>query len=308
MYAAVLSAPDRLPVYQEHLEPVARREGEAVVEVLAAALHHVTRARATGAHYSTAAAFPLVPGIDAVVRDDAGDLRYAVLDDTAMGTFSGRTVIELARSIPIPSNADPVQIAAAMNPAMSSWLALRSRITMAPGSRVLVIGATGNAGRMAVQIAKILGASHVIAAGRDRGRLAPLQALGADELCTLDELDRAADADIVLDYIWGDPIANALIPMLTARRDRSTPLTWIQIGTVAGPTAAIPGAALRSSGLEIIGSGIGSVRARDILAALPSLVETLVSGAVEVRARAVPLAEVASAWTSTSEERIVFVP
>ena len=92
-----------------------------------------------------------------------------MLDDTTLGTMAERTVIELDRSVVLPAGVDPVQIAAAMNPAMSSWVALRRRIDFQRRQRVLVLGATGNAGRMAVQVAKRFGAAQVIAAGRDDG-------------------------------------------------------------------------------------------------------------------------------------------
>ncbi|GAA0516877.1 NADPH:quinone reductase [Paractinoplanes deccanensis] len=308
MHAAVLSEIGAPPAYRTHAEPVAANDGEMVVEVLAAALHHLTRAKATGAHYSSTGALPLVPGADAVVRDPAGRLRYAALDDTKLGTFADRTVIDVRRSVVLPDGVDPVRIAAAMNPGMSSWIALRRRVAFTPGQRVLVIGATGNAGRMAVQIAKLFGAAHVIAAGRDAKRLAALPALGADETCTFDRIDRAADVDVVLDFVWGAPAADAMIPMLTARADRSAPLTWIQIGSMAGATAPIPSVALRSSRLQIVGSGIGSVPARDIIEELPGLAAAVAEGAIDVRARAVPLAEVARAWTADTDERIVLVP
>jgi NADPH:quinone reductase-like Zn-dependent oxidoreductase len=279
-----------------------------VVEVLAAGLHHLTRAKASGSHYSSTGAFPLVPGADGVVRDGSGQLRYAALDDTVLGTFADRTVIDVRRSVVLPEGVDPVRIAAAMNPGMSSWVALRRRIEFTRGQRVLVIGATGNAGRMAVQVAKLFGAAHVIAAGRDAARLAALPALGADETCTFDRIACAADVDVVLDYVWGEPAADAMIPMLTARADRTVPLTWIQIGSMGGPTAPIPSVALRSSRLRIVGSGIGSVPARDIIAELPGLAASVTEGAIDVRARAVPLAEVSQVWTADTDDRIVLVP
>ncbi|WP_200799966.1 zinc-binding dehydrogenase [Jatrophihabitans endophyticus] len=175
---------------------------------------------------------------------------------------------------------------------------------------LLVLGATGNAGRMAVQVAKRFGAAHVVAAGRDPDRLAEVAALGADVTCTLDELDRAADVDVVLDYVWGEPTARALVDVLTARRDRGVPLTWIEIGSVAGPAAAIPSAALRSARVQLVGSGIGSVPGRDFLAELPQLAAAVADGAFDVRARAVPLADVEQAWTAAADstDRIVLVP
>ncbi|MEU4557131.1 zinc-binding alcohol dehydrogenase family protein [Actinoplanes sp. NPDC023936] len=308
MHAAVLSSFDAPPVYRDHPEPVATGADEMVVEVLAAGLHHLTRAKATGSHYSGTGALPLIPGADGVVRDPSGQLRYAVLDDTSAGTFADRTVIDARRSVVLPQDSDPVLIAAAMNPGMSSWVALRRRVAFTPGQRVLIIGATGNAGRMAVQVAKLFGAGHVIAAGRDAARLATLPALGADQTCTFDRIDEAADVDVVLDYVWGEPAATAMIPLLTARSDRTAPLAWIQIGSMGGATAPVPSVALRSARLQILGSGIGSVPARDFIAELPELAAAVAQGSIDVRARAVPLADIAQAWTAGTDDRIVLVP
>lgn len=308
MHAAIISDYDLPPVYAEHADAMASDPAALVVDVLAAGLHHLTRAKAGGRHYSSTASLPLVPGVDGVVRDPSGALRYAALDDTRLGTFSDRTVINLERSVVLPANADPVTIAAGMNPAMSAWVALRRRISMSPNARVLVIGATGAAGQLAVQIAKMLGASHVTAAGRDVARLATLRGIGADEIVPLTELAEAADADIVLDYVWGEPVASALVPMLSRRRDRSAPLTWIQLGSMAGATAPIPATALRSARLQIIGSGIGSVSPRDMLAELPAIAKALTSGELHIDARAVPLSQVEQYWDAPTAERIVFVP
>jgi NADPH:quinone reductase-like Zn-dependent oxidoreductase len=309
MHAAVITAFDAPPIYRDHPEPVENGEHQMVVEVLAAGLHHLTRAKANGSHYSSAGLFPLVPGVDGVVRDKMGNLRYAALDDTTLGTFADRTVIDVRRSVILPDGIDPVQIAAAMNPGMSSWVALRRRIDFTAGQRVLILGATGNAGRMAIQIAKRFGAAHVIAAGRDTARLTTLSALGADETITFDQVDRAADVDVVIDYIWGEPSARAMTPMLLARADRGVPLTWIQIGSIAHEVAPIPSTALRAARLQIIGSGIGSVSPRDFIEELPALASAVTQGAIDVQAHAVPLAQISQAWTTkTTDSRTVFVP
>ena len=310
MHAAVVTSFDAPPRYTDHPDPVARGKDEMVVEVLAAALHPRVRSQADGSHYTSTDELPLVPGVDAVVRDQRGRIRYAVLDDTTLGTMAERTVIEADRSVVLPAGIDPVQVAAAMNPVMSSWVALRRRIEFHRRQRVLILGATGNAGRMAIQVAKRFGAGQVIAAGREDARLAALRELGADSTCTFDEVAKAADVDVVIDYVWGEPAARAMVGLLTARADRGAPLTWIQIGSVAGPTAAIPSAALRSTRLQIVGSGIGSVPGRDFLKELPKMAAAVAEGAFDVRARAVPLAEVEHAWTATAgtADRIVFVP
>src|SRR4051812_46856422 len=113
MHAAVVTSFGAPPRYIEHPEPVARGRGEAVVDVLAAGLHPRVRSQANGSHYTSTGELPLVPGVDAVVRDRKGRLRYAVLDDTTLGTLAERTVIELDRSIVLPESADPVLLAAA---------------------------------------------------------------------------------------------------------------------------------------------------------------------------------------------------
>jgi NADPH:quinone reductase-like Zn-dependent oxidoreductase len=308
MHAAVVTSFDAPPRYSEYPAPVAEGENEMVVDVLAAGLHHLVRARANGTHYSGPGRLPFVPGVDGVVRDRHGNLRYAVLDDSDLGMFAEQTVIDPRRSVILPGDVDPVHIAAAMNPAMSSWVALRRRIAFQKGQRILVLGATGSAGRMAVQIAKQFGAGYVIAAGRNASRLAALYDLGADETVTFEQTDRAAHVDVVLDYVWGEPSARAMTAMITARRDRSAPLDWIQIGSVAGQTSPFHSALLRASRLQICGSGIGSVSSRDILAELPELAVAVHTGAIDVQARPLPLAQITETWSAETEDRIVFVP
>lgn len=312
MRAAVVTTFTAPPRYAEFAEPVAKDEGHAVVEVLAAALYPLVRSKANGSHYTSTRELPLVPGIDAVVRDEHGQLRYALLHDSTLGTMAERTVIDLDRSVVLPQHVNPVAVAAGMNPVMSSWVALGRRIQPQPGQRILVLGATGNAGRMAIQVAKRFGASQVIAAGRNRPLLDELSTLGADVTITLDDLSIAADVDVVLDYLWGEPMAKALRAMIPLRTARSAPLTWIQIGSIAGQDAEVPSAALRSSQLQIVGSGMGSVAGHIFAEELPAIAQAITDGEFDIRTRVVPLAEVETAWTSTAAEtageRIVFVP
>jgi NADPH:quinone reductase-like Zn-dependent oxidoreductase len=260
-----------------------------------------------------------VPGIDGVGRGGDGLLRYFVLPDTRVGAMAEQTVIDTRRSIVLPGDADPITVAAAMNPAMSSWVALRQRVPFQAGQNVLVLGATGSAGQMAVQIAKRLGANQVIAAGRNPGRLAGLPALGATGTVVLDgDADRvagrlgqvAADVDVVIDYLWGEPAAAAMAGLVTGRADRGQPLAWIQVGSVAGSTASVPSAALRAARLQIIGSGQGSVSTREILAELPALAQEITAGRFEIDARATSLTDVEQAWADAAgpAQRIVITP
>ena len=318
MKAAVVSSFDAPPRYQDFPDPVPAGVDDLVVDVLAAGLHPRVRSQADGSHYTSTDELPLVPGIDGVGRGADGLLRYFILPDTTLGAMAERTVIDPRRSIVLPAGSDPVAVAAAMNPAMSSWVALRQRIPFQPGQDVLVLGATGNAGQLAIQIAKLSGANRIIAAGRNPGRLALLPAAGATGTVCLDgdpqvvarELGQtASDVDVVLDYLWGEPTAAAMIAVITARADRAKPLTWIEIGSIAGPAAQIPSAALRAARLTIVGSGQGSVSTREYLAELPALAEAITAGALTADARAMPLADVGAAWSATgTTARIVLTP
>jgi NADPH:quinone reductase-like Zn-dependent oxidoreductase len=317
MYAAVVTSFDVPPSYQEFPTPTPQVSDEVLVDVVAAGLHRRVRSQADGSHYTSTGELPLVPGIDGVGRMPDGTLRYFALGDTTSGAMAEQTVIDLRQSFPLPDGTDPVLVAAAMNPAMSSWVALRRRTTFEAGQTVLILGATGSSGQLAVQVAKRLGAARVVAAGRNPGRLADLTALGADTIVRLGdgpdsaaELGRAAaDADVVIDYLWGPVTMDAMTAIATNRSDERQQLTWIEIGSVAGPTASIPSAALRALPLQIVGSGQGSVSTADILAELPALADEITSGALRIDARAVPLADVTSAWKDTdSAERIVLTP
>ena len=316
MRAAVVSSFDRAPECRDVDEPVAG-PGQVVVDVEAAALSRRVLSQADGSHYTSSDALPLVPGIDGVGRDPEGRLRYFVQSDTALGSMAARTVVDLRRSVELPEDADPVLVAATMNPAMSSWLALRRRTTFTAGAKVLVLGATGSAGQVAVQVARDLGASTVVAVARDAVKLARLTALGADTLVDLGGPDAAealaaagADVDVVLDYLWGEPTAAALRAIVPARSDDDQPLTWIQIGSVAGLESPVPAAALRATRLSIIGSGQGSVSPHDIVAELGSLAREVGTGRFAVRPRTVPLEEVDRAWAefATTTDRLVLVP
>ena len=243
MHAAVVTSFDTPPAYAEFPTPTPQAADEVLIDVIASGLHPRVRSQADGSHYTSSGDLPLVPGIDGVGRAPDGTLRYFHLSDTSVGAMAEQTVIDLRRSIVLPDDADPVLVAAAMNPAMSSWVALRQRIDFEPGQTVLILGATGSSGQLAVQIAKRLGAGHVIGAGRNAARrLGTLSELGADSTVQLDgatavsDLARAArDVDVVIDYLWGPITADVMAGIAGNRSDPGHPLSWIEIGSVGRP-------------------------------------------------------------------------
>jgi NADPH:quinone reductase-like Zn-dependent oxidoreductase len=319
MKAAVVRHFDQAPRYEDVATSVATA-GRELVDVVAVGLHPRVRSQSNGTHYTSTGQLPLIPGIDGVGRRADGSLVYFVLSDTTLGSMAEQAVIDPARSIPLPGGADVAAVAAAMNPGMSSWVALRTRVAFLPGQSVLVLGATGSAGRLAIQIAKRLGAGRVIAVGRGADKLAVLRGLGADVTIDLAaettavvaELGaHAAQVDVVLDYLWGPPAEAVIFPILAAREDASALLSWIQIGAVAGSDIRLPSAALRQANIHFFGSGQGSVSARGILENLPSLAAEVLAGSLSINAVAHPLAEVESVWTESargSTERTVLIP
>ena len=300
MNAAVVTSFAEPPHYQPFEVPQPNTADEFIVDVLAVGLHPRVRSGAAGAHYTSSGTLPMIPGIDAVGQRPDGTRIYFVAADDLTGTMADKALASARRSIELPDDADSAKVAAAMNPAMSSWVALRRRVPIQPGQSVLVLGATGNAGAMAVRVARRLGAGRVVGAGRDPGRLAALTSAGADAVVQL-----AGD-----DYLWGKPAQHAITALLTARSDRSREMNWIQIGSVAGPAMELPSAALRSANFRLQGSGQGSVSPRAYLAELPSLVAEITAGTIAVTATTMPLADVEQIWPKPEApgERTVLVP
>ena len=319
MRAAVVTAFDRPPRCQDVTEPEPGEHQE-VVDVLAAGLHRRVRSQADGSHYTSTGVLPLIPGIDGVGRRADGSLVYFLLPPGAtQGSMAERVAIDTRRAVTLPDDADPVRVAAAMNPAMSSWVALRRRVAFRQGQGVLVFGATGSAGQLAIQVAKDLGAGTVTAVGRGAARLEGLRDVGADVVVPLDgdpaeaaqAVGRAAaDVDVVLDYLWGQPTQDALAAVVTHRADPARRIDWVQIGSVAGPDIMLPSAALRRVNLRVLGSGQGSVSPEAMEAELGDLARWIDAGAFTVGVQAVGLSDVERVWTSPipSGMRVVVIP
>ena len=260
MNAAVVTSFGEPPHYQQFDVPQPTAGDEMLVDVLAVGLHPRVRTGAAGAHYTSTGTLPMIPGVDGVGRRPDGTRVYFVAADDVIGSMADKALVDARRSIELPDDADVAKVAAAMNPAMSSWVALRRRVRIDPGQSILVLGATGNAGAMAVQVAKRLGAGRVVGSGRDLARLRALTAVGADDIVQLtDDRDAtgnalaaaAAEVDIVIDYLWGKPAQHAMVALLTARSDRSRAMNWIQIGAIAGPTIELPSVVLRSANFRL---------------------------------------------------------
>jgi NADPH:quinone reductase-like Zn-dependent oxidoreductase len=319
MKAALVESFAAPPRYAEFADPEPG-EGEVRVRVAAAGLHPIVKALANGSHYGSTGLLPFVPGVDGVGRLDDGTRVYFGGVRDPYGTMAERAVVSREMCLPIPDSLDDVTAAAMMNPGMSSWAALVGRANFVAGESVLILGATGNAGHLAVQIAKRMGAKRVVAAGRNPEALEETKALGADATISLHQ-DREAlvaalreeilgnEMDVVLDYVWGS-VAEAALAAIAQKglSHKARRLRYIQIGSSAGLTITLPGAILRSSGLELLGSGFGSVSMEKVFAAVRAFVKAASERPFTLETVPAPLRDVERLWNAPEKGRLVFQP
>ncbi|MET0474930.1 MAG: zinc-binding alcohol dehydrogenase family protein [Mycobacterium sp.] len=324
MKAAVVEDWGRAPAYTDFPPPDAR-EGAVVASVEAAALTNLTRGLMSGKHYaSKEIELPAVPGVDGIARLGDGRRVYAGALKPH-GMMAEQTLVNPLGVLDVPDGLDSVTAAAIPNPGASAWMSLQHAAAVQPGHHVLVLGATGVTGSVAVQLAKsAFGAGRVVVAGLDTARLQWLQTVGADDAIALGSEDLGARVaqlhaerpfDAVLDYLWGGPaeqVLEALGSNELAARYHST--KFVQIGSMAGPTMNLSAGILRSAGISISGVGLGSVPpevlGRIRTEALPRLFTMVASGQLHLRVQERKLADVERVWTAAepSGTRVVLTP
>lgn len=310
MKAAIVEHAGQVPIYGDFPAPTPT-EGEVTVHVVAAALTPLTRARAAGTHYTSGGSFPFIAGFDGVGRLDDGTRVFFVMPRAPQGSMAQQVTVPNGQWLALPDDVDDLTAAAIGNAGVSSWGALTERAKLQAGETVLVNGATGASGQLAVAIARHLGASRVIATGRNQ---AVLDTLGADATIPLDGDEQAIQAaaaehfgagvNVVLDYLWG-PSARALLLAAAAGR-RGVPVRFTQIGSITGEEIALPAGILRSSRIELLGSGIGSLSLNQMMSAAGSMFAAAAAARLMLDYRVVALADVAEAWGQSERERIVF--
>ncbi len=305
MKAAVVGERGKPPAYLDFPDPSAR-QGECLLQVVASALSRTTKSRASGAHYESPSDFPFVAGIDGVGRQGDGTRVYFAFPRPPYGSLAEQTAVDVSHCVTLPSALSDVQAAALANPGISSWAACEERARLRQGETVLVNGATGVAGRLAIQVAKSLGAAKVVATGRNLGALESVQQLGADTVVPLGpdrerlEKDLAREfsqgVDVVLDYLWG-PSAEQLLVAAARYGPDNRPVRYVSIGSAAAGNITLPSAVLRSSAISIMGSGTGSVPLEGLVAILRRLFQAAADRRWEVAVQPVPLSEIGSVWS-----------
>jgi NADPH:quinone reductase-like Zn-dependent oxidoreductase len=317
MKAAVITKPGRTPLFVDFDDPLPQVDEELIV-VTASALSHVTKSRASGSHHTSPGGLPAVVGIDGVGRTQDGRRVYFVMPEEPFGGMAEQVAVRLQQCVPLPDDVDDITAAAIAIPGMSSWAAFKERAHLIAGENVLINGATGTAGRLAVQIAKYMGAKRVIATGRNIAALEQVKALGADATIPLlqspKELETAfkeqfggEGVDVILDYLWGKSAEILIVAAAKAGKDE-VPIRFVQIGAASGSDITLPGAALRSSALVLMGSGIGSIPLKGLVGAISGVLQAVVPGKLKIETKVVPLTDVEDTWNKDSgTSRVVFV-
>lgn len=319
MNAAVLRAFQKPPRFEPFPEPTAE-DGEVIVHVQAAALKPVDKQVASGSHYTSPGKLPVVCGMDGVGRLDDGTRVYFGGPRSPYGAMAQRTVVARQRCFALPQDLDDVMAAAVINPGVSAWLTLAQRAKLVRGETVLILGATGVTGKLAVQIAKLLGAARVVAAGRNEQVLSKLHELGADAIIRIDKPEQdlkdafareAGDSgfDVIIDYLWGAP-TEALLAAITRKEFAAvkSEIRLVQVGEGAESAISLPAAVLRSAPLTIMGTaGIPSL---DILMdAFQQVMTRTAQGELRIDVERVPLDEVESVWQRDGQgRRLVLIP
>lgn len=297
MKAAVLTELGSPPRFTEFAEPQGDEE-HVIVDVTAAGVNHVDLAKASGTFYTGPPPLPSVVGSDGVGRTPEGRRVYFDACVPPFGAWAERVLVRRADLLAPAEGLDDVTAAALGNAGLAAWLGLTWRARLQPGETVLVLGANGALGSVAVQAAKILGAARVVAAGRDPQRLQRLRERGADATVTLTAGDDLAAAfreaagggvDVIIDPLWG-------APALAAMRAAAHGARHVQLGQLAGTTLQLPAPTVRSAALDIRGFAVFHAPADVRRRAYRELTEHAARGAISIDATRIPLTDVATAW------------
>ena len=294
MKAAVLHEFGVAPEYGDFQEPEVS-DGQVIIDVEAAGLHHLDLHKASGQHYLTNPTLPKVVGGDGVGRLPDGRRVYFDEIVDPYGSMAERTLVPKEAVLDIADGVDAATAAALGNTGITAWLALEWRARLQPGETVLILGATGAVGRVAVEVARELGAGRVVAADLPNDRL---PRLGADAVveCTENSdltaaFKRAAPegVDVILDPLWGPPAVAAMGAARYGARH-------VEIGNVASPTLTLPALLVRSVDLNIMGFTHPAVPLQVRRTAYLRLTELVAQGRLTVDFELVPLSEIGDAW------------
>jgi len=309
MKAAVIYQKGELPRYVDFPEPAAQNNDEVLVRVKAVAIKHFDKGRSAGKHYSSdsQAASGRVIGGDGVCLLEDGTRLYGM---GVSGMLAEKATIDKDRIVILPNGLDDATAAALPNAVIGAAMGLRFKADIQPGDVVLINGATGFTGRVAVQIAKHYGAKLVIATGRNQQSLNDLLQLGADEIVSLLQDDEKfkfqlsaihskTPINVIIDYLWGHT-AEMILACLMGDGSFTNKIRYVSVGSITGDLIQLSAANLRSVNLQLSGSGLGAWTKRQVgqlfSEILPEMFQLAADEKLKVETIAVKLEDIAELW------------
>ncbi len=309
MKAAVMFQKGDLPRYTDFPEPIVNSDDELLVSVKAVAIKHFDKGKATGKHYSSDAPKEggRVIGGDGVCQLSDGTRVYGM---GVSGMLAEKATIEKDRIVKLPVNLSDAKAAALPNAVFGAAMGLRFKADIRPGEVVLINGATGFTGRVAVQIAKHYGAKKIIATGRNPKSLEDLIKLGADEIIStelsdeeflnkLQKIHAISAFDVIIDYLWGRT-AEIILALLKGKGSFTNKTRFVSVGSMTGDIIQLSAANLRSTDLQITGSGLGSWTKDQVrklfTEILPEMFQLAAVGSLIIETTEVKLKDIAELW------------
>ncbi|KAL8663161.1 MAG: hypothetical protein Q9202_004093 [Teloschistes flavicans] len=311
MQAAQMTQGSKLPKFTSVPKPSQPDAPSDLVQlkVLATGLHRLVRSRASGQHY-TSDAIQQIPGVDGVGETTDGRKVFFLCFKEG-GSFAEYINVPRRNTCPLPSGLGPIKAAGLVNPALSSWMALTARCDNLPKDfSVLIMGATSASGRLALPLARSLGATRVIGCARNEEALKSMDLndhVVLQDPVTSTDFSKVGNVDVVLDYVYGPVVVHLLKSLKPTGR-----VQYVHIGSLAayGDSSAVeislPGSVLRGMDLTVRGSGMGAWDVRTVGKVLDGLLQSLVDiGEEKISVK--KLEEIETAWTQVGD-RLVFVP
>lgn len=309
MKAAVMYQQGGLPQYTDFPEPLVQNPDEVLVSVKAVAIKHLDKSRASGKHYSSDAPGEngRVIGGDGVCLLEDGTRVYGL---GISGMLAEKATIHKSRIVKLPDNLDDITAAALPNAVVGAAMGLKFKAGIQQGDVVLINGATGVTGRVAVQIAKYYGAKRIIATGRNQQSLTELLSLGADETISVLQDDESfkkritaihseTPIDIIVDYLWGHT-AEMILACIKGDGSFTNKIRYVSVGGMSGDLIQLSAANLRSVDLQLTGSGLGAWSKAQVdelfKEILPEMFALAAAGKLKVDTIAVKLADIAELW------------
>jgi len=309
MKAAVVYQKGEMPKYTDFPEPIVQNDDELLITMKAAAIKHFDKGRATGKHYSAEndKQNATVIGGDGVGLLADGTRVFAL---GVSGMIAEKAIIDKRKMVKLPDRIDDASACALPNAVAGSAMALRFRAKMLQGETVLINGATGFTGKIAIQVAKHYGAKKIIVTGRNPKTLQMLLALGADEIVSTEQKDETiieqlkaihneTPIDIIIDYLWGHT-AELILASLKGNGSFTHKTRFVSIGSITGDKIQLSAENLRSVDLQLSGSGLGSWTKEEMKLLfseiLPEMFQLVADNILKVDTIKVSLTEIEKLW------------